>query len=406
MLQLVDRGSAGPLGHLYLHIPYCRDRCTYCAFATTPDRQDEHDTLVSALLAELDRHELPGPLHTVYVGGGTPGLLSRDCLERLLRGIAERVPASADVEITIEANPLNITTSALQAWQDIGVTRLSIGVQTFETETLRRLARHHTGDEARAALDLVANNWPETWSADLLVGWSGQTDSQVEADTLQLLQFSPPHMSVYGLTVEPGTTLRQLQEQGQQVTADPDQMAGFDDLWAGLIAAAGLERYEVSNFARPGHASRHNRAYWNNESYLGLGPGASSSRGELRWSNHPHVPTYLAAIQGGSSARQRVERLGPFDRLIECLAVGLRTRDGVSVAELDRRFSPAWRDVILDAPESLRVKGLVNVTDSAIKMLSNNVVIADTIVSAWVRDLSVSTRGKISGHQVIDTFNR
>jgi len=380
-----------------VHIPYCRDRCTYCAFATTLDRQDEHDTLVSALLAELDRHELPGPLLTVYIGGGTPGLLSRDCLARLLRGIAKRVPLSTAVEITLEANPLNVTSSALQAWQDIGITRLSIGVQTFVTETLRQLARHHTGDEARAALDLVATNWSKTWSADLLVGWSGQTDSQVEADTRQLLQFSPPHMSVYGLTVEPGTALRQLQEQGQRVTADPDQMAGFDDLWADLITAAGMERYEVSNFARPGHASRHNSAYWKNEAYLGLGPGASSSWGELRWSNHPHVPTYLAAIQDGQSARQRVERLSPDDRLIECLAVGLRTRDGVSVADLDRRFTPAWRDVILDALGSLRSQGFIDITEKHIKLSLNNVVIADAVVSAWVRDLNVGAKGKSAG---------
>jgi oxygen-independent coproporphyrinogen-3 oxidase len=387
LTRLVDRGPQSPLSHLYLHVPYCRERCTYCAFATTLDKQEEHDELVSALLAELDRHELDGPLVTLYVGGGTPGLLSGECLDRLLRGIALRVPLSPEAEITLEVNPLNVAPATLQAWQDVGITRLSIGVQTFVAETLRQLARLHSGDEARAALELVASTWPTSWSADLLVGWKDQTEAQVEADTRQLLHFAPPHVSVYGLTVEAGTTLHQLQAQGQQVTAEPERLPGFDDIWAGLIHAAGMERYEVSNFARPGHASRHNAAYWRNDAYLGLGPGASSSLGELRWSNNPDVQGYLAGLRDGSSVRQRVERLGPDDRLIECMAVGLRTRSGISLSDLDRRFSPAWRSVILDALGPLRDQGLIEINESTIRIPSNKLVLADNIISSWVRDL-------------------
>lgn len=390
MPTLSDRGPQGPLSNLYVHIPYCRDRCTYCAFATVLDRPDEHDALLSALLAELRRHELPSPLDTLYIGGGTPGLFSPSRLARLVDGVSEQVALTDKAEITLEVNPLNVSADSLTAWHDLGITRLSVGVQTFESEALRQLARHHDGDDARRALKLLAERWTHSWSADLLVGWQNQTPRQVRDDTRQLLHFHPPHVSVYGLTIEPGTPLQALQAKGRTVTADPELAPHFDTLWSELLSAAGLERYEVSNFAQPGHDSRHNASYWRNDAYLGLGPGASSSVGQLRWSNTPQVPRYLEALAGGQTTRQRVERLDPMARLIECLAVGLRTQQGVSVPRLDQRFTPAWRDEIIEALQSLEQDSFLEVSKSYIKITPENLVLADNITSSLIRMLKAS----------------
>jgi len=385
---LVDRGPRGPLRNLYVHVPYCRDRCTYCAFTTVFDRPGEHDSLVTALLAEWQRHQTAGPWDTVYLGGGTPSLLTPATLATLLNGIRRQTPIAQDAEVTLEVNPLNVDTDALAAWSDLGITRLSLGVQTFESETLRQLARHHDGDDARRALGLIAASWTGSWSADLLVGWRDQTTDHVQSDTNQLLQFGPPHLSVYGLTIEPGTPLHALQDQGHRVTADPELSLDYDTLWSEQIVRAGLDRYEVSNFALPGHASRHNSAYWLNQDYLGLGPGASSSLGTLRWSNTPDVSQYLEATASGQSVRHRVERLQPMARLIECLAVGLRTKQGLSLADLDRRFSPAWREGTLGALQALQEGGFVSITKTHIKLHSNNIVLADNITLQLVSFLN------------------
>ena len=394
MQTLVDRGPRGPLRNLYVHVPYCRDRCTYCAFATVFDRPGEHDRLVAALLTELGRHELTGPLDTVYIGGGTPSLLSPAALEELINGIAHQAPISRHAEVSLEANPLNVNADAIAAWHDVGITRLSLGVQTFESETLRQLARHHDGDDARRALELISTSWPGSWSADLLVGWRNQTADQVQSDTRQLLQFDPPHISVYGLTIEPGTPLKAQQDRGCQVTADPQLSLDFDTLWSEQILHAGLERYEVSNFAKPGQASRHNSAYWLNQGYLGLGPGASSSMGSLRWSNTPDVARYLQALGSGHSARQRVERLAPIARLIECLAVGLRTKEGVSLQELDRRFSTAWREEALEALLGLREGGFIELDSLTVKIPSKCIVLSDNITMSLVGSLGSQDRTK------------
>jgi oxygen-independent coproporphyrinogen-3 oxidase len=385
---LIDRGPSGSLRNLYVHVPYCRDRCTYCAFATVLDRPAEHGSLIAALLSELRRHDLDAPIETLYIGGGTPSLLAPHNLQILLRGIASQARFASNIEVTLEANPLNIAEDELRAWRDVGVTRLSLGVQTFETSALRQLARHHDGNEAKRALENLTESWGRSWSADLLVGWSGQTPQQVVDDTEQLLRFEPPHVSVYGLTIEPGTPLQALQAKGRKVVADPELAADFDSLWSERLISAGLRRYEVSNFSKPGHASRHNSSYWRNAEYLGIGPGASSSLGPLRWSNTRDVAQYIALLSAGRSPRQRTERLSASSRLVESLAVGLRTKEGLSYAQLDERFSEAWRDEALSAFQPLIEGGFLQHTDSGIKIPSISMPIADNITSSLIRELS------------------
>ncbi|MBM3984360.1 MAG: coproporphyrinogen III oxidase family protein, partial [Planctomycetes bacterium] len=259
MPELRDAGPPAPIGSAYLHVPFCRDRCTYCAFPTVHDAPALHGPLVDALLARAAASPLDGPLRTLYLGGGTPGLLAPGELARLLDGLRRCWPFDQTIEITLESNPVNVTAESMSAWAAAGVTRISVGVQSFDDRALAHLARLHDGADARRALDLLASSWRGSFNADLLVGWNGQTADGLRADLDGLLAFAPPHVSVYGLTVEPRTPLAALQRFGRELVVPAALHPELDAVFAGRLAQAGLQRYEVSNFARAGHASRHNQ---------------------------------------------------------------------------------------------------------------------------------------------------
>ncbi len=360
MLPLRDAGPPRPPRSLYVHVPYCRDRCTYCAFPTVLDQPARHAAFVSALLARLAASPLPAPLSTLYLGGGTPALLSAEQLARLLRGLREHVDFEDEIEITLEANPANITADALAGWEQLGITRVSVGVQTFADGALRRLARLHDAQDARCALERLASGWRSTWSADLLAGLAGQAARDLLADVDELLSYAPPHVSVYGLTIEPRTPLTALARQGRMVAAPAHLAPDFDAAWSERLQAAGLLRYEVSNFARPDQRSRHNQAYWANASYLGLGPGAASSLGPWRWVEREDPEAWMAAAQARRGVRRAIERLSPAQRLLESVWLGLRTSDGVDGGELDRRFGAAWRERVLPAARALLDAGVLH----------------------------------------------
>ncbi|GJM21899.1 MAG: coproporphyrinogen III oxidase [Planctomycetota bacterium] len=352
MHTLVDRGPPGPLSSVYIHIPFCRDRCTYCAFATIADDTALHQRVVRALISELQRHEFSGTWKTIYLGGGTPGLLSAAHLDHLLDGIRASASPRTPEELTLEANPANITREALTSWAAMGVTRLSLGVQTFDDRALRSLARLHSAETARRALELIAEFWPGTWSADLLLGWEGQSQAQLASDLTELARFEPPHISAYPLELEQGSLLFSRLQNTFKITSKHTETHISDTLFRKHLEPAGLVRYEVSNFANSGHESRHNQAYWANSEYLGLGPGACSSRAGLRWGNLRDTQAWLAAVESGRSARARAERISPPQRLLESLAIGLRTAEGLSRAELERRFGAAWLPVLECAAEA------------------------------------------------------
>lgn len=388
MHALVDKGPEGPLASLYVHVPFCTDRCTYCAFATQPDEPQLHRALVEALLWELGRATPPrDPLTTVYVGGGTPGLLAPRHLAVLLDGVCAWSGVAPSAEITLEVNPTNVTPQHLQAWHELGITRLSVGVQSFDDGALRRLARRHDGDAARRALETLADRWDGSWSADLLFGWGGQALPQVAADLEELLRFRPPHLSVYGLTVEPRTPLASMAARDPTVLAPAEEDAERDALWVATLQAAGLERYEVSNFATPGHQSRHNLAYWENREFLGLGPGASSSCGPLRWSNTPSTRLFLSHASRGLSPRQRSERLTPAQRLLETMVAGLRTSQGISKDSLTARFGAAWEVSLDPSIRSAVQSGYITDISGGLTIPQKHLSLADAITDLLTADI-------------------
>jgi len=395
-IALEDNGPASPLSCLYVHVPFCRERCTYCAFTTVADDRALHAPLVRALLEECSKHSRMGafqasPLQSVYLGGGTPGLLGQDNLTALIHGLRAHARWAEAAELTLEVNPANVTPDAMRCWIDLGVNRLSIGVQTFRDDILSRLGRRHDASMARQALSLVHELWPHTWSADLLVGWAQQRHEDVERDIAELMSHAPPHVSVYGLTIEPATPLAQLAERGHMVTAPIALLPAFDTVWSTALGQAGLERYEVSNFARVGHRSRHNQAYWRNESYLGLGPGASSSVHPWRWMNRAELGGYLASAAAGRGVRAMAELVEPFARLLETISCGLRTSDGLDSAELDRRFGPAWREALAGGWPRLINRGVLRERFGRVTVRPEDVVRLDAILRELT--LPASARG-------------
>ncbi len=402
---LIDRGPGRPPSSVYVHVPFCRDRCSYCAFTTVADDAVLHAPLVGAVVAEarlVAGVTRLAALDTVYLGGGTPALLSTELVVRLLGELACLWALSADAEITLEANPSNISASSLAEWSRAGINRLSLGVQTFRDDVLTGLGRRHDAAAALQALRLIQSHWQGTWTADLLVGWRGQRRSDLHDDLRQLLEFEPPHISIYGLTIEPGTPLAARAARGIDVTISAQAQANFDADWASMLGEAGYERYEVSNFARPGHRSRHNQVYWANESYVGLGPGASSSVHPFRWTNRPDVAGYIAAAVAGRGLRASAERLDPLAGLLESLSVGLRRHEGLALVDLDTRFSPAWRELLAAANTdtggaSLRDSGLFATNSSRLALSPRARARVDAVTARLVACLSSQDPARAAG---------
>jgi oxygen-independent coproporphyrinogen-3 oxidase len=396
--QLVDRGPPEPLAAVYVHIPFCWDRCIYCAFPTVGDDLSLHAPLVEALVEEARRAAPTAPLRSLYLGGGTPGLLEPQLLQTLLEGLRRHAPLAPGSELTLEANPANVRRETLGAWAELGINRLSVGVQSFVDGALAGLGRRHDAACAHRALQLIAEHWTDSWSADLLVGWKGQRLADVRSDVENLLAYAPPHVSVYGLTIEPRTAMARLQAAGRTMTAPEALAPAFDRGWAERLAAAGYARYEASNFARPGHRSRHNQAYWSNASYLGLGPGASSSLHPWRWTNRRSPTAYCRAVLVGHGVREMAERITPWQRLLESLAVGLRTADGLAVEALDRRFSPAWRPLVRAAAHPLIDAGLLSFDERRLCVPPPHLVRVDRILTELIFQLDDHGHAQLGDH--------
>lgn len=393
LTSTADAQSLAPPQHIYIHVPFCVDRCTYCAFVTVTEDPSLHDAYVDALLAEWRRSPQPSEIATVYLGGGTPGQLAPAHLGRILDELRASSSVPDAAEITLEVNPANVDAEALHAWSALGINRLSIGVQTFDSAVLSSFGRHHDRSSAEQALHLCSLHWEGSWSADLLVGWAGQSERDVSRDTSTLIDCGAPHVSVYGLTLEPRTPLLKQHQNGLNVSLSRDQLDTLDPVWATRLRAAGYERYEVSNFAKPGFRSQHNEAYWRGASHLGLGPGASSSWGPWRWSNERSLSRWIERCRDGRSIRQRCERLDDDARLLELLAVGLRTSDGIPWTRLRRRFGDAIVPRLRDRLTPLGADGHLCCADDGLRIPAEHQVKVDHIVSLITHALHGATPG-------------
>ncbi|MEM7656197.1 MAG: radical SAM family heme chaperone HemW, partial [Bacteroidota bacterium] len=285
---------------VYLHIPYCRKACTYCDFQFLTQLKQKGE-MAQALAQEAAlRQDFFGQaveLDTLYIGGGTPSVLSPEELETLLTQVQQIFPLKAGGELTLEANPDDLTQPYLEALQTAGVNRLSIGIQSFDAEDLRQMNRSHTAEQAMACVNLAKDAGITNVSVDLIFGLPGRNLSDWEANVQQAIELGVPHLSVYALSVEQKTVLHHQVEKGKVVLPGDESYAAQFLHAHEWLTAAGYEHYELSSYALPGMRSRHNSSYWKGEPYLGLGPSAHAYDGQQRYWNLANNARYLQHLQ-------------------------------------------------------------------------------------------------------------
>ena len=328
-----------PLG-LYIHIPFCKSKCIYCDFYSLPRAEDRMDRYVSALcrqLAEIAQRTTAHTVDSVYLGGGTPSYLGEKRLRRILKTVKKHYHLSRDAEITLEANPDSAGDwRALRSLRRAGMNRLSLGVQSADDGMLRALGRPHTFAQAEEAAAAARRARIRNLSLDLIYGLPGQ-DLAGWKDTLErAAALEPEHLSCYGLKVEEGTPLWDMQE--KMDLPDDDAQADMYLWTVERLGALGYEQYEISNFARPGRASRHNMKYWTLCEYAGFGPGAHSDLGDVRYAYLRSLDTYCAGVEAGVSVLESSEHIPSRERDIEYVMLGLRLTQGISRQEFENRY--------------------------------------------------------------------
>lgn len=308
---------------VYVHIPFCASKCGYCAFATWTDRHHLVDAYLAALAAEISAAVAAGmrPAQTVFVGGGTPTLVPAGGLAELIASI----PVVDGAEITVECNPDDVTVDMLRTYRDAGVNRVSLGVQSMSAHVLAALGRTHDQANVRRAVAAIRAAEMPSFNLDLIYGAVGETLDDWRTTVEGALAFDPPHISAYGLTVEAGTPLAVQVERHPDDDDQADKYEIVDD----LLTAAGLANYEVSNWARPGHESRHNHLYWDQADYRGFGCAAHSHAAGRRWWNVRTPDRYIDLVGRGESVEASSETLDDATRRFEGLQLALRTREGV-----------------------------------------------------------------------------
>ncbi|HVS95195.1 MAG TPA: radical SAM family heme chaperone HemW [Puia sp.] len=369
---------------IYLHIPFCRQACHYCNFHFSTSMKGKND-FIPALLKEMEARTdyIAGEsVSTIYFGGGTPSLLEPDQLDTIVRRLSVLFQLESQAEITLEANPDDITPDRLAAWKRSGINRLSIGVQSFFEADLRWMNRAHDARQALDCIGLAQRAGFQNLSIDLIYGGPTLPDSHWKQNVDQALSLGIPHLSCYALTVEPRTALDHLIRTNQVHDVDPGDQARQFLLLMDWAAAARYEQYEISNFALPGHRSRHNASYWQGCSYLGLGPSAHSFNGRSRQWNVANNAAYIAAIiDGRGTAVAEREELTPVQQLNEYIMISLRTVEGSSYRAIAQRFGPGPAEQLWRRAERYMTTGKIRTSADVLQLTNEGKLLADGIAA-------------------------
>jgi oxygen-independent coproporphyrinogen III oxidase len=345
--------TAQPIRHIYVHIPFCARICPYCAFYKDLLDRSQTSRFCEALLRELvgrDRRARRLLPSTIYFGGGTPTALNVAQLELLLRGFHERLDLSRLIEWTIEANPGSVSARKAAVLKRFGVNRISLGVQSWDDQLLKVLGREHNARQAAESFRILRDAGFTNINLDLMFGLPGQTADQWRETLEKTIVLEPAHISAYCLTYEEDTEFYLRQAQGE-FRQDEDTDAEFFEMTMATLEHAGYEHYEISNYARPGFESVHNRAYWFGKDYLGIGPSAVSTIAMQRWQNICDYRAYIDRVLSGKSPRESSEELTYEMKRTERIALALRTREGIPASDL-KSFAPEMDELI--AHELLR----------------------------------------------------
>jgi oxygen-independent coproporphyrinogen-3 oxidase len=360
---------------LYLHVPFCASSCDFCSFYQEQPKRGEIDRYLAAIERELELHP-PGRVETAFWGGGTPGLLPADDLRRL--GHAMTRAAGQPGEWTVELAPSSVRADKLAALKEIGVTRVSMGVQSFDDLTLDALGRRHSPKQIMEAWELIEAADFASRNLDLIFAIPGQDEQRWTEDLRRAIELQPDHLSTYCLTFEEDTAMFVKLSQGK-VKIDRELEARlYRQTWEQL-EANGYAQYETSNFARPGHACRHNLITWEMGSWIGYGPSAASQWGQRRWTNPANLDQWIKGIEAGTPVLEQVKDLSAADLLCDALVFGLRLNAGVNPAALAARFATPLPARVTHLFEALVEEGLMEAAGSQVRLTGEGRMRADAV---------------------------
>lgn len=377
---------------LYIHWPFCLSKCPYCDFNSHVRERIDHRRFAAALRTELaweaDRLG-PRPLASIFFGGGTPSLMMPDTVADLIEDAARFFPPIPDIEITLEANPTSVEAGRFAAFRAAGINRVSIGVQSLRAEPLRLLGRHHSPDQAVAAMELARRLFPRV-SFDLIYARPGQELADWRSELREALALADDHLSLYQLTIEPGTKFATLHQRGGLVLPEDDSAAELYDATAEEAARFGLSDYEVSNYARPGAESRHNLVYWRYGDYAGIGPGAhgrlSLQSALVATRRHKAPEAWAERVERDGHGSTAQETISAANRAREALLMGLRLREGVSADRFQRRTGVFLANAIdLDTARAAEEVGYLERTPERLVVTAEGRKRLDALLAALVR---------------------
>lgn len=366
---------------LYIHIPFCESKCIYCDFYSMANNNHLIDKYINALLVEavLRKNELNSEtITTVYLGGGTPSLLSITQLSKLVNGLKKVFDFSDVEEFTIEVNPDDVTADYIQQAKSLGINRVSMGVQSFSDEDLRFINRRHTAKQATDAIHIIKEAGINNISIDLIYGIPGQNIEIWKNNVDTAVSQSVQHISAYTLMYEEGTRLSVMRSLGKITEVDDDVVAAMYDYLVAQLKSNGYIHYEISNFALPGFHSRHNSSYWNLTPYLGLGVAAHSFDGTVRRFNPSNLKKYLDAL-GERKLCVEVENITKAEKYDEYVMLRLRTADGIDADELMHRFGEEYYQFFIEKTKPLVSKGSLINENGRYYISENHIMISDNI---------------------------
>lgn len=367
---------------IYLHIPFCKQACSYCNFHFSTSLKLKND-LIIALLKEIDLTTPYSPaesIETIYFGGGTPSLLHAEALNDLLDALHRKFTIADHAEITLEANPDDISTVQLGSWKKMGINRLSIGVQSFFEEDLRWMNRAHTADQSAYSILQAQDAGFDNLTIDLIYGSPVLSDEKWRQNVQKSIDYHIPHLSCYALTVEPKTALAAFIEKKKMQDTDQEQQARQFIALMQWLEEAGYEHYEISNFSLPGKRSRHNTAYWQGKPYYGFGPAAHSFNGtDTRSWNIANNALYIQSLHSNTIPAEN-ELLTTVQRLNEYIMTSLRTVEGIDLNFLQKQFGPSSTLRILSSAERYKHEQLT-LTGNHIKLTATGKLFADGIAA-------------------------
>ena len=374
-----EGGRVAPLA-LYIHWPFCVSKCPYCDFNSHVREAVDQAQWRDALLADLafEAGAFPRrPLGSIFFGGGTPSLMPPETVAALIESAERHWGFAPGIEITLEANPSSVEAARFADLARAGVNRVSLGLQALDDEALRFLGRAHGVAEGLAALDIAQAAFDRV-SFDLIYALPGQSEDVWGAELARALSFGTGHLSLYQLTIEPGTRFAALVAKGELPETDPDHGAHLYETTQALTEAAGLPAYEISNHARPGQESHHNLAYWRYDPYLGVGPGAHGRRGGIATQRHKKPENWLNALARNGHGIAEETQLTPDDAAVETLLMGLRLRDGVKFADVEPALDPRGL-------ARMEAQGLVAREENRLLVQPRGMLLLDAILAELVR---------------------